>query len=328
MSDRPQTTEGRSIGGWVLRGDPGGFDVAGTLATFGRVFRFPLEANERTELMDAGQPCFLYSGDTSKVVGIWAIGEVVAPTTLVELDADDGAGGGAEVVSSQLYAEVELLPLVKPLAVDQLRKHPVLAESQLLTSSDAANPLVLRPEEVRAIEELDFAFAEPTEEQLARLDEVLGADDGMVLQLIGLDRSFGIMDDGGDDGLLSVVTVSDDGAFELGRFQEFVDALDLVRLQAADLELDEPVPVTDGAPDGDPSAVLQVEDGVLALYRTGPTAFDLWELGDGADAETVGRFESLDAALAGIGEAIEDDTDEDDTDKDDSDKDDSGSARG
>ncbi len=302
MGDRPVTTDGEPIGGWVLRAEPGGFDVAGTLAEFGQVFRFPLDANDRTEAMDAGQPCFLYSADSSKVVGIWAIGEVVAPATLVDVGEGDGATAG-----SQLYAEVELLPLVKPLAVDKLRKHPVLAGSELLATPDPANPVVLRPEEVRAIEELDFDFAEPTEEQLARLDEVLGADDGMVFQLIGLDRSFGIMEDGSDDELLSVVTVSDDGAFELGRFQEFVDALDLVRLQAADLELDDPVPVVDGAPAGVPSAVLQVTDGVLALYRTGPTTFDLWDVEDhpDTDAEVVGRFESLDAALAGIGEATE-----------------------
>jgi len=308
MGDRPLTTDG-PIAGWVLRAEPGGFDVAATLAEFGQVFRFPLDANDRTEAMDAGQPCFLYSADTSKVVGIWAIGEVVAPATRVDLGADDGDDTETDekAAAAQLYAEVELLPLVKPLSVDKLRKHPVLAESEVLGTPGPANPFVLRPEEVRAIEEQDFDFAEPTEAQLARLDEVLGADDGMVFQLIGLDRSFGIMDDGSDDGLLSVVTVSDDGAFELGRFQEFVDALDLVRLQAADLELDDPVPVADGAPAGDPSAVLQVTDGVLALYRTGPATFDLWEMEDHPDSEVevVGRFESLDAALTGIGEATE-----------------------
>lgn len=307
MSDPARTDDGKPIGGWVLRAEPGGFDVAGTLAEFGQVFRFPLDPSARAHLLDAGQPCFLYSADTSKVVGIWAIGEVVAPTTLIELESADGT------TQEQLYAEVELLPLAKPISVDTLAQHKVLAQGELLTVPGQANPIVLRPEEVRAIEEFDFDFTEPTDEQIARVEEVLGAKDGMVFQLVGVDRSFGIMDDGSDDELLSVVTVSDEGAFELGRFQEFADALDLVRLQSVELDLDDPVPLVEGLPDGDPVAVLQVEDGLLSLYRVGPTTFDLYEPTDDGELEPVGRFESLNDALTGLAEAIEEDEEDDET---------------
>lgn len=310
MSDRPRTEDGKPIGGWVLRADPGGFDVAGTLETYGQVFRFPLDPSERADLLDAGQPCFLYSGATSKVVGIWAIGEVVAPCTLVELEGDDGA-----VTESQLYAEVELLPLVKPLSVDKLRKDKVLAQGELLTDPTRDNPVVLRPEEVRAIEGFEFDFVEPTEEQLAALDEALGQDDGMIFQLVGADQSFGIMDDGSDDELLSVVTVSEEGAFELGRFQEFADALDLIRLQTAELDLDEVVPLVDGRPDGDPMAVLTVEDGVLALYRVGEATYDLYEVPVDGDPDPVGRFESLPEALTGIADAVEEADDDEGADE-------------
>lgn len=304
MSDRPRTDDGKPIGGWVLRAEPGGFDVAATLAEYGQVFRFPLDPGPRVELLDAGQPCFLYSGDRSKVIGIWAIGEVVAPATLVELEAADGT------TEAQLWAEVELLPLAKPISVDKLRADKVLAAGELLTDAEQASPIVLRPEEVRAIEGFEFDFVEPTEEQLARLDEALGAEDGMIFQLVGLDRSFGIMDDGSDDELLSVVTVSDEGAFELGRFEAFTDALDLVRLQARGLELEEAVPLVAGLPDGDPVAVLEVEDGLLSLYRVGASTFDLFDPSPDGAVEPVGRFDSLDEALAGLADAIEEDDDE------------------
>lgn len=300
MSERPLTADGKPIGGWALRAGPGGFDVAATLAEYGQVFRFPLDPSDRADQMDAGQPCFLYSADSSRVMGIWAIGEVVAPVAEIAIDAED-----PDSLETQLYAEVELFSLAKPISIDKLRAHKVLAKGELVTDQDQANPVVLRPEEVRAIEEFEFDIVEPTEEQLARLDEVLGADDGMVFQLVGADRSFGIMDDGDADGLLSVVTVSDEGAFELGRFQELADALDLVRLDATDLALDEPVPLTDGRPDGDPMAALEVEDGTLMLYRVGPTTFDLYGPDEDTDLAPIGRFESLVDALTGIGEAVE-----------------------
>ncbi|HEX2575905.1 MAG TPA: hypothetical protein VHK88_06110 [Aquihabitans sp.] len=303
--DRLRTEDGTPIGGWVLRADPGGFDVAGTLAEYGQVFRFPLEPSDRSELMDAGQPCFLWSGDRSRVVGLWAIGEVVGPTTLVELDAGPDGEDGSRLFLSELYAEVELLPLVKPLSADKLRADKVLAGSELFTEPDRPNPVVLRPEEVRAIEGFDFDFAEPTEEQLARVDEVLGHDDGMVLQLVGLDTSFGILDDRADDGLLAVVTVTTSGAFELGRFEALVDAFDLVRLHARALELPEPVELVDGAPDGDPVAMLLADDGSLLLYRVGPATFDLYESTDEGTVEPVERYDGLDEALAAMAEGVE-----------------------
>lgn len=308
MSDRPRTDDGKPIGGWVLRAEPGVFDVAETLAEFGQVFRFPLDPSPRADLLDAGQPCFLYSADTSKVVGIWAVGEVVAANTLIEIDATDGPG------QSQLYAEVELLPLVKPIPVDKLAGHKVLSQGELLTAPEQSNPIVLRPEEVGAIEEFDFEFVSPTPEQIARVEEVLGSEDGMIFQLVGVDRSFGILDDGSDDELLSVVTVSEEGAFELGRFQWFVDALDLIRFQSNGMVLEDPVPIVAGLPDGDPVAVLQVEDGLLSLYRIGPTTFELHDPAEVDDMEPVDRFESLDAALAGLVEGIEETDGEDEPD--------------
>ena len=308
MADGPTTEDGKPIGGWVLRADPGGFDVAGTIAEFGQVFRFPLDLSPRAALMDAGQPCFLYSGDTSKVVGIWAVGEVVGPVTTVTTTDDDG-----NEVEQQHFAEVELLPLEKPIAHGKLKDHRVLATGELLTSPTQPNPGVLRPEEVRGLEEFDFAFVEPTDAQMDRLAEVLGQDeDGLMFQLVGADRSFGILDDGGDDEALAVVTVSDEGAMELGRFETFTAALEFIRDLSADLVLPEPVPMAADLPDGDPVAMLRVEDGVLSVFRTGIDVFDLYDPTEDGELEPLDRYASLPEALDGVLESIEEFDEDDD----------------
>jgi len=284
--------------------------VAPMLEEFGQVFRFPVDPGPRADQMDAGQPCFLFRSETSKVVGIWAVGEVVATCFAAPIDPEDPAAG------DQLYAEVELLPLEKGVSIDKIKAHKVLAQGELATAAGQANPLVLRPEEVRALEEFDFAFVPPTLEQIEALQEAIGEEDtGLIFQLVGADASFGILDDGSDDELLSVVTVTDEGAFELGRFQEFTDAMDLIRLHADGLVLEDPVEaLADELPDGNPVAVLQADDGLLGLYRVGPDTFDLYDpTDDDGGFEVIGRFESLTAALTGLMEAIEE-VDEDELD--------------
>lgn len=157
------TTDGTPIGGWVLRADPGGFDVADTLARYGQVFHFPLVANDRTGLMEPGQACYLFSGDRSRVVGIWGVGEVVAPVLAL---ADD-----------DVLAEVEILALAKPIGVDRLTADPTLARSELLTDPAGPNPVVLRPDERRALEAFEFEIVEPDDEQRRLVDRALAEFD-------------------------------------------------------------------------------------------------------------------------------------------------------
>ena len=59
MGARVETVDGIPVAGWILRPDVAGFDVEPMLAEFGQVFRYPIERSDRTELMAAGQPCFL-----------------------------------------------------------------------------------------------------------------------------------------------------------------------------------------------------------------------------------------------------------------------------
>ncbi|MCB0978553.1 MAG: hypothetical protein KDB02_13945, partial [Acidimicrobiales bacterium] len=213
MADAPTTEDGRTIGGWVLKSADAASVIA-DLKEFGQVFRFPVPPGPRTDLLDAGQPCFLYvaePGNPKVKPGIWAVGEVVGPVTVAMVDeTESSATDGPSADAERLFAEVELLPLQTRITLGELNDHRVLVDSELIDRPDQPNPVVLLPREVRALEEWDFALVEPTEEQVRRLDEVLDEDDaGLILQVVGTGRSIGIVDDG-RDGLLAVVLVVDD----------------------------------------------------------------------------------------------------------------------
>ena len=163
MTDEQPMLEGEPVGGWVLRAEPRGFDVAATLKTYGQVFWFPLEPSDRTALLAPGQPCYLYAAATTRVMGVWAVGEVVAPVLPV-------AG------HTSVLAEVELLALAKPLSIEKLRADRVLADSELCSAPDQPSPLVLRRRERRALEAFDFEIVEPSEDQRRLVERALDGD--------------------------------------------------------------------------------------------------------------------------------------------------------
>lgn len=305
MADTPTTEDGTPIGGWVLKSADAASVIA-DLKEFGQVFRFPVPPGPRADLLDAGQPCFLYvaePGNPKVKPGIWAVGEVVGPTTVAIVEENESsATDGPSPDTERLFAEVELLPLQTRITLGELNDHRVLVNSELVDRPDLPNPIVLRPREVRALEEWEFAFVEPTPEQVARLDEVLDEDDaGLILQVFGVDRSIGIVDDGRDDLLAVVLVTDDDTASEIGRYVAFEDAVDAVAHHTADFEL-EPAQPAGEAPSGDPVALVRTDDDLLALHRVGD-GFDLWSTeGEG---ELLATFESLEAALAGLAEAVE-----------------------
>lgn len=306
MTTRPITPEGTPVGGWILKSADAASVIA-DLKEFGQVFRFPIPDSPRVDLIEAGQPCFLYVGEpgNAKVKpGIWAVGEVVGPVTVgLPEDNEGSATDGAEVDDhdERLFAEVELIPLQTRITLGELNDHRVLVGSELIDRPAQVNPVVLHPKEVRALEEWDFALVEPTEEQMARLDEVLDDDDaGLIFQLFGEEGGIGIVDDGAD-GLLAVVAVdAEDEATELGRYDQFADALEAVAHHGGSFTFPAPSPA--GEPSDEPIAVLHTADGPLRLQHT-DDGIELW---DGADeAELLIVFEDLPSALEGLAGVVE-----------------------
>ena len=174
--------------GWILHADPAVLDVAPVIERFGQVYRYPIGDGDRARAMGPGQPCFLLRTDRSKVIGIWGIGEVVAPCVAIAVDDDHPASGRAEPLDEdgdQLYAEVDLVPLEKPLALTKLLEDKALAASELASLPDGVNPLLLTRAQVRAIESFDFWLTEPTDDQRRALDEILEAEE---IEEIDVDR--------------------------------------------------------------------------------------------------------------------------------------------
>ncbi|WP_426571165.1 hypothetical protein [Aquihabitans sp. McL0605] len=185
------TTDGElPFGGWVLRAGQDALDVDAALARFGQVWRCPIPSSERAAQMEPGQPCFLVRTDRSRVIGIWAVGEVVAPclslpagTALLPGEAGIVPDGTETLARS--YAEVELLPLAKPIALDKLLADPVLAASELGRAADLLDPLALTPRELRAVEAIEFWMEPPSDELRAALDAVLAREDDILDRLDG-----------------------------------------------------------------------------------------------------------------------------------------------
>ena len=167
--------------GFVVVTPPDGPDLQAVVDRYGCAFRLPVAADETSARLRPGAPCFLFRTDRSRVVGIWAIGEVVAdrldlPAGAPPLAGEAGllAPGGEAVARS--YAEVELLPLEKPISADALRNDRVLGEHALGAGDPAPGLLALTSAEVRALGRFDFWLVDPSDEQRAALDAVLDAE--------------------------------------------------------------------------------------------------------------------------------------------------------
>lgn len=184
MTGAVRTPEGSPVGGWVLRAARAAVAFDAMVERFGQVFRARVEPSGLVDLLAPGQPCFLLLTDRSRVIGLWAIGEVVAPP--LELTTDRS---GLGLVAGR-YAEVEMLALAKPLPLDRLVAHAALGQSALAAALPAPAPtpaspatgpgaevLALAPAEVRALESFDFELVAPTADQADRLDRVFAAED-------------------------------------------------------------------------------------------------------------------------------------------------------
>lgn len=170
---------------WAVLVDRDGLDLEAMAARYGAVYRVPLPVDSPHEQVAPGQPCVLYRTDRSRTVGIWAIGEAVAPA-LVLGEGDPLLPGEADLAPPgasappRCYAEVELALLDKPLARDRLAGDPALSSAALLATSATRGLVPLEAAELRAIEAFDFWLVEPDDDQRDRLDRLLAAEDALL----------------------------------------------------------------------------------------------------------------------------------------------------
>ena len=154
--------------GWLLVADRSVLDIDPMIEAVGQVYRYPVADAGRAAALAAGQPCFLLRTDRSKVIGLWAVGEVVGESA--PLADDDGA-------EPRWAAEVELLPLEKAIARTKLIDHAVLADGPVATATFADTPIPLDRREVRALETFDFWMVDPRPDQRDALDALLDAEE-------------------------------------------------------------------------------------------------------------------------------------------------------
>lgn len=158
---------------------------------FGQLHRIPIAASAAAVELEPGQPCFFVRTDRSRVVGLFAVGEIVAPA----LDLPAGTPllpaeeplATATVDAGRTYAEVELLPIAKVVALDALLADEHLERSALSQVARApegpCEPLALTTSEVRALEAIEFWIDEPADEQRRALDRLLAAEDPILDRL-------------------------------------------------------------------------------------------------------------------------------------------------
>lgn len=163
-----------------MRADRRVLDVGPLLERFGLVHRYPVPTSAHAAAMVPGQPCYLLRTDPAFVQGIWAVGEVVGPCAPIPAHYEHpaaGRDGELDGDGGQLYAELELLGLERPIPIEALQADPTLAASALLADPPPANPIPLTRAELRALEAQEPWLVTPTDDQRAALDAQLAAED-------------------------------------------------------------------------------------------------------------------------------------------------------
>ena len=85
----PDDDHDAATAGWLLVADHTVLDIDPMVEAVGQVYRYPVADAERAAAMRPGQPCFLLRTDRAKVVGLWAVGEVVGESVVLAQRAGD-----------------------------------------------------------------------------------------------------------------------------------------------------------------------------------------------------------------------------------------------
>jgi hypothetical protein len=142
-----------AVGAWVLRVDPGVWDLARFIADgHHEVSAWAVEDNDRSAVMGEGQRVFLWAGGDGTLIGpgVWGAGWVVGPcrsTSVADGYWVDPAGNSQRV----LFADVSIQLLPHPVGLEQVIADPRLAAIEVIRDPFGSNPSSLTPEEAIAM---------------------------------------------------------------------------------------------------------------------------------------------------------------------------------
>jgi len=151
------TKDGTQVAAWMVTANRRVWDLPGFLATGEAVDAWRLFDNYRTRGMKPGDPVLLWlaGNDTDDPApGIYALGIATSEPYEDHGDPDDPAwGDAAEAAKVRPYIDLNLPQLDAPLHRSDLRADPRLKRLEVLRAPQMANPLVVTPEEMAAIDE-------------------------------------------------------------------------------------------------------------------------------------------------------------------------------
>ncbi len=308
-----ETRAGVPIGGWMLKADPA---ELGDLDEAGLVWAWPLNPTYRVELMEPGQPVFLWlaEGDGDRSPGLIGAGVVATWTAedeLASLGADGSSTDGADQVACGLWIE----RLSAPIATEYFAAEEALSGAEVLASPHLSNPLVLTPDEVNAIwDRFDLTTDAPSEEGVHAAELYINEQTQEMLVAVLLpDRQLAMKYDQLDD-LYYVISLGE-GHEEVAGHGEFDDPLDAVAALVGACEAEARQAAV---PEQGPDLRLNIDDHeIVALFpwsedgvrviKVGDEAFEVG--GEGWDDEAVTTFPTFGEAVLAFAEAafVEDD---------------------
>lgn len=315
------TRDGKPIAGWIFKANREVYDVEAAIEVEGMVTNWSLNQTYRIDLLAPGQRCFLYVGGSSDdgrsermIIGV---GEVVGEAYTARA-SNDGHWSSDEVAGSHhQFVDVRILPLRSPIQRADLRGHPVLGGCELIRSPQQGNPMVLRPDELAALDEFDLTTIAPTP---AQMQSLTGIEIEPVLIVYGDDEGTFVVGDTGEGSWQVLHEIAGEEAEVLGEHDSFSAAVQALSdtWSALGKTSNRTVPGDEDI-DRNPALPLATvhwfEDLSLALMKGAEDYFTVIEFStpDAEDAEIVGEFEDLGDALLAIAEHLEsgDEADED-----------------
>lgn len=150
-----RTKHGKDIAAWMLKANPGVWDVVAWASDHDWIDSWRLAHSYRVPMMKPGDLCFLWvtgPANSDYEPGLWAAGIVTG-------DAADDTGGGSMWVDSvekgkrRPYIPLNLRILEQPIARADIGSDPRFGSSEIIRQPQMGNPLVVSSDELLAIED-------------------------------------------------------------------------------------------------------------------------------------------------------------------------------